>query len=75
MMDRATARKLLPKVGERRREVPTIAETGGYNEKPQPCVVIEVNEVHLWYTVRFENGLRETYKVPNLEPGGGGPHE
>lgn len=75
MFNKHEARRLLPKVGERRMEIPTIAEAGGYNEKPQPCVVVEVNEVHLWYTVRFENGFKESYKVPRLKPGGGGRHE
>ena len=60
------ARAQLPRVGDRRMEIPTIADGSGYNEKPQPCVVIEVNEAHLWYIVRFENGFRESYKVPRL---------
>lgn len=75
MLDRITARQLLPKVGERRSEVPTIAETGGYNDRPQPCVVVEVNAVHLWYTVQFENGFKESYKVPRLPSRRGEPHE
>ena len=67
MFNKYEARRLLPKVGERRREVPTISRENGYNEKHQPCVVVAVNEVHLWYTVQFESGLRETYKVPRAE--------
>lgn len=78
-LGRAKLLAMLPKVGEHRMERPTIDEntrTQGspHQNAPQPCVVIEVNRAHLWYTVQFENGFRESYKVPKLRdpiPGGG----
>lgn len=69
------ARAQLPKIGDVRMERPTIDETtpsrGTYMPvKPQRCVVVEVNQAHLWYTVEFDNGFRESYKVPRLKGGG-----
>ena len=71
-ISRKEAERLLPKVGDKRREVPTVYLSSGRNEPPtpQPCVVVRVNQAHLWYTVEFENGFRESYKVPRW--GGGG---
>ena len=59
--------KLLPAVGERRRETPTM---GGQGEsRPQLCTVVEVHPEHLWYRVRFDHtGHCECYKVPNPDP-------
>ena len=72
-----TAQELLPKVGDQRWERPTIDETSGINttsaHAPQRCVVVEVNPEHLWYTVQFDNGIRESYKVPKVRPKNGGP--
>lgn len=67
------ARSLLPKVGDQRWEVPTIYCTDGFNKKkkPQRCIVIDVRPEHLWYTVQFENGTRESYKVPHPKLAGG----
>jgi hypothetical protein len=76
-MEKHEARRLLPKVGDHRMERPTIDETtssrGAVQQTaPQRCVVVEVNEAHLWYTVQFENGFRESYKVPKSKPSYGG---
>lgn len=68
------ARRLLPKVGDHRLEVPTSFATPGKTEElraPQHCRVIEVNREHLWYMVQFENGFRECYKVPRTPQRGG----
>lgn len=56
------ARELLPRVGDKRMEVPTTAEKG--DGEPRRCTVVKVHTEHLWYMVEFENGVRETYKVP-----------
>lgn len=74
-MEKGKAWRLLPKLGDRRWEIPTIDDTiGHYREKaPQRCVVVDVRPEHLWHTVEFENGFRESYKVPKLRtpsPGG-----
>lgn len=66
-LNRAELQRLLPKVGDQRWEIPTITEGNGYAKEPQRCVVIEVNPAHFWYTVKFENGFRESYKVPKLQ--------
>ena len=68
------ARAQMPKVGDVRWEVPTIDETIGHTvpKKPQKGVVVDVRPDRLWYTVRFENGIKESYKVPRLKPEGGG---
>lgn len=67
------ARLLLPKVGDKRMERPTISETTNtigsiQQNEPQRCVVVLVHPGHLWYTVQFENGIRESYKVPEYIP-------
>jgi hypothetical protein len=74
MLTVKTARALLPKIGDYRWEHPTIDETSGAHSvrKPQRCVVVEVNAEHLWYTVQFENGIRESYKMPKVKLTSGG---
>ena len=68
-MTKDEVRDLLPKVGERRMEVPTILKDKGYHNEERPCVVVYVNRKNMWYTVQFENGIRESYKLPRR--GGG----
>lgn len=72
MMTVSEARSLLPEVGDVRMEVPTVMADKGPNPAER-CRVVEVNRAHLWYTVEFENGFRESYKVPRgtLGPMGG----
>lgn len=72
MMTVKDARTLLPKVGDKRMEVPTVWKSSGCTEQanipPQPCTVVEVNREHLWYRVRFEDsGWHECFKVPRLK--------
>ena len=64
----------MPKVGDKRMEVPTEAKgIKNTNAAPQKCTVVDVHPDHLWYTVEFESGFRESYKVPFLvEPDRGG---
>lgn len=58
-------RAMLPAVGDRRMETPTLHKMQGVKRsRPQPCVVTHVNEEHYWYEVTFANGVRETYKLP-----------
>ena len=67
------ARAELPKLGEVRWECPVVAETQAHlSTKPQRCVVVDVRPAHLWYTVQFDNGFRESYKVPRGRSGSGG---
>ena len=70
------AQALLPKVGDERMEYPTVDDTPGHTlpKEPKRCTVVAVYPAHLWYIVQFENGVRESYKVPNIKPtspGGG----
>ncbi len=67
MMTKEEVRALLPKVGDRRMEVPTILGDKTYGKKAKPCVVVYVNRAHMWYTVQFENGTRESYKLPRTK--------
>jgi hypothetical protein len=76
MLTVESAQTLLPKIGDVRMERPTIDESTATRgtiqfTKPQRCVVVEVNTEHLWYTVQFENGFRESYKVPQVKQVGG----
>lgn len=68
-MTKEEIRAMLPSVGDRRMEVPTILADKSYNKKPRPCVVTYVNRRHLWYEVKFEDGTRESYKLPRIEEG------
>lgn len=67
MMTVNDARSLLPEVGDVRWEVPG-AMKGEAVQPARQCKVVYVNRAHLWYTVEFENGFRESYKVPKLKP-------
>jgi hypothetical protein len=76
MLTVESAQALLPKIGDVRWERPTIDESTPSRgsvmlNPPQRCVVVEVNAEHLWYTVQFENGIRESYKVPRIKAGDG----
>lgn len=65
-LNRTELLAMLPKVGDQRWEVPTIDDTTGVTnaKASQRCVVVAVHPGHLWYTVQFENGFRESYKMP-----------
>lgn len=69
-LTKAQVRAQLPKLGEVRMEIPTVDQTAGHYlaKVPQRCVVVDVRPEHLWYTVEFENGIRESYKVPRTKP-------
>lgn len=70
MFSKDELRAMLPKVGDIRTETPTVFATSGLTEalrKPQRCRVVLVNREHFWYTVQFENGFRETYKLPEIK--------
>lgn len=67
MLTKNEVRKLLPRVGDDCWEVPTITEGNGYATKLQRGVVVEVNPAHLWYTVEFADGIRESFKLPKQD--------
>lgn len=69
MLTKEEVRAMLPRVGERRMEVPTVLMEKSYNKEPRPCVVTYVNRRHLWYEVKFKDGTRESYKLPRIEEG------
>lgn len=77
MMAKKDVQRLLPKVGDRLMEYPTIDEASNAGHhggmQRQPCTVVAVYPEHLWYTVEFENGIRESYKLPKVKPTNGGP--
>lgn len=59
-------RAMLPQVGDRRMEI-MCASTNAQTEAPreQACTVVEVNEAHLWYRVRFDRtGVHQCFKLP-----------
>lgn len=59
---------MLPQLGEQRMETPTLRKMQGVSEaRPQPCKVVYIHPDHLYYTVEFRNGVRESYKVPTDE--------
>ena len=69
LITKEQAQALLPKIGDRLMLPPTIDETTAsrgsiMTTRPQPCVVVDVHHEHLWYTMQFENGFKESYKVP-----------
>lgn len=74
-MNKYKVQHLLPKVGDHRWEIPTVMKDGTGKEQPKPqrCIVVAVNHAHLWYLVQFENGFRESYKLPKVKPSNGGP--
>lgn len=64
------ARAQLPKLGDVRYEQMSMGKTGGFGyhaTEPLRCVVVYVNPEHLYYTVQFRNGFRESFKVPRTE--------
>lgn len=63
------AAKLLPKVGDIRKERMTLGELV-ITVPMQRCVVVEVNEERLWYRVRYDSGICECFKWPVRVRGG-----
>ena len=60
--------RLLPRVGDKRMEVPSPKPYDQAVPKRERCVVVQVNPRGLWYRVRFVNsGHYECYKVPDLD--------
>lgn len=62
-LDKEQVRALLPKVGDRVMERPFTFQ-GETDTSKRPCTVVEVHPDRFWYTVEFDNGLRESYKLP-----------
>lgn len=60
---RASAKKLLPKVGDRLIHTATVGDKI-LAPAPEECNVIFVHTAHLWYMVEYKNGFRECFKVP-----------
>ena len=58
-------RRLLPNVGDRRKEIMTTSEKG--TRQPEDCEVVEVHRDRLWYRVKFKSGFTESYKLPKVE--------
>lgn len=62
-------RAQLPKVGDRLIRQPMYYH-GFYSRhddvKPKPCTVVYVHREHLWYTVQYDSGIRESYKMPDV---------
>lgn len=74
-MDKYFARASLPEVGEVLWVKPAY---GGFSKdfvfsKPRKATVILVHPAHLWFTVKYDNGIRESFKVPRLQFEHGGP--
>ena len=68
LIDIQEARRLLPPVGAILRRVPgwQKAEKDDDNKNihiPLECQVVEVHPGHLWYRVRYENGIHECFKA------------
>lgn len=57
-------RSMLPKVGDRLMHRQLMGYPHREFSEPRSCVVIFVNEKHLWYEVQFDNGFRECYRLP-----------
>ena len=65
-------RAQLPKVGDRLMKKPGyyhgfLSKSDGMT--PKPCVVTYVHPEHNWYTVQFESGVQQAYKLPELRIG------
>ncbi len=72
LLHKQEIRWMMPKVGDKRMEVPTLAKTcgaGDMHRPAQPCEVIQVHRAHLWYRVRFASGYTECYKSPEINVG------
>lgn len=57
----------LPKVGDIVHRTPTLHKSLGQCRAAAKCcrgVVTYVHEDHLWYTVRFDGGYSESFKLP-----------
>lgn len=67
-MTKEELRAAMPKVGDRLVKKPHLHKSLGIeNPRPMACVVDFVNEDKLWYRVRFENGTRECFKLPEID--------
>ena len=54
----------LPDVGDVRYETMTVSDRVDV-QRPEKCVVVQVNKQRMWYCVQFERtGTKECYKLP-----------
>lgn len=64
MLSKQQVQARLPQVGETLTRAPTTSLDHGHGaNRPQECVVVEVNAAKLWYRVRFANGFSECYRA------------
>lgn len=62
--------RTMPQVGERLKKKPHRLKNDDRGPIiPRPCTVVYVHPEHLWYTVRFDSGMMECYKVPEIQVG------
>lgn len=67
LVPKSVIQAMLPQVGDELIRRPTWSKHLGMCTYPlRPCVVVYVNTEHLWYTVQFEAGYRQCYKVPEV---------
>ena len=58
----------LPKVGDVLNKKPVLHNNAQISPpQEQSCKVVYVNEEHLWYTVAFPCGYKQSYKLPEVE--------
>lgn len=62
-LEKAEVMEMLPKVGDILQREPVFLKADGHNPQVWQGRVIAVNEKRLTYTMKFENGLIETYKA------------
>ena len=62
--EKAELRDRMPDVGDRVIEGMQIGVGSDCRKVAMKGTVIHVNERHLHYTVRFDNGMRQTIKMP-----------
>lgn len=69
LMPEEYVREKLPKVGDVVYRTPTLHKALGQcrNMPRRRGVVTYVHEEHMWYTVRFDCGYSESYKLPEVE--------
>jgi hypothetical protein len=64
-MEKEEVRAMLPKVGDKLWRVPSYLKWEMKDTPKRMCEVVKVDEVHMWYLVRFcDSGLTECFKPP-----------
>lgn len=63
LIEKSEARARMPELGQIMRKIPSFRKGEMRIQKPKRCKVVQVHPGHLWYMVRYEDGMLECFRL------------